>query len=213
MHSPFIVSLSVLNLATPALLAFQTAHFMQSILVNWDVCEDCFDGTNETQQKHDANVADTQPKRFCDCNHIVSAVSSVDGKHRIMSAAPLDKTHMSRHGKKLGGTKCVLRSVVVLSMDVLFLVAWHVCAEFTLRFWKPPTFHPDAALPSVNSDHHLCGFGSLVAFSFEEFLFCSFSIPFEPCFMCSFSCRKMRKHDSEHFPCFPAPEGGSMTQI
>jgi len=46
---------------------------------------------------------------------------------------------------------------------------------------------------------------SLVAFSFKEFLFSSFSLPFGPYFPCSFSCRKTRKHDSEHVPCFPAP--------
>jgi len=46
----------------------------------------------------------------------------------------------------------------------------------------------------------------LVAFSFKEFLFSSFFFPFGPYFLCSCSCRKMRKHDSEHFPCFPAPE-------
>jgi len=46
----------------------------------------------------------------------------------------------------------------------------------------------------------------LVAFSFKEFLFSSFSLPFGPYFLCSCSYRKMRKHDSEHFPCFPAPE-------
>jgi len=46
---------------------------------------------------------------------------------------------------------------------------------------------------------------ALVAFSFKEFLFSSFSLPFGPYFPYSFSCRKTRKHDSEHFPCFPAP--------
>jgi len=46
---------------------------------------------------------------------------------------------------------------------------------------------------------------ALVAFSFKEFLFSLFSLPFEPYFPCSCSCRKTRKHDSEHFPCFPAP--------
>jgi len=45
----------------------------------------------------------------------------------------------------------------------------------------------------------------LVAFSFKEFLFSLFSLPFGPCFPCYCSYRKMRKHDSEHFPCFPAP--------
>jgi len=47
---------------------------------------------------------------------------------------------------------------------------------------------------------------TLVAFSLKEFLFSLFSLPFGPYFLCSCSCRKTRKHDSEHFPCFPAPE-------
>jgi len=45
---------------------------------------------------------------------------------------------------------------------------------------------------------------TLVAFSFEEFLFSSFSLPFGPYFPCSCSYRKTRKHDSEHIPPIPA---------
>jgi len=33
----------------------------------------------------------------------------------------------------------------------------------------------------------------------------SFSLPFGPYFSCSCSCRKTRKHDSEHIPPIPAP--------
>jgi len=60
----------------------------------------------------------------------------------------------------------------------------------------------DLGHKKLNRNKHLF---VLVAFPFEEFLFSSFSLPFGPCFQRSCSCRKTRKHDSEHFPCFPAP--------
>jgi len=74
---------------------------------------------------------------------------------------------------------------------------------------KPPCFPRDIqrnTWPSLSPVWFACQQHTLVVFSFEEFLFSSFSLTFGPYFLCSCSCKKTRKHDSEHFPCFPAPE-------
>ena len=78
-----------------------------------------------------------------------------------------------------------------------------VCKVLSLEQWA----NPGCVATTKASWHPVtkCRQNGLVAFSFKEFLFSLFSLPFGPYFPCSCSCRKMRKHDSEHFPCFPAP--------
>jgi len=65
----------------------------------------------------------------------------------------------------------------------------------------------DRKMPAVKRAQRGSG---LVAFSFKEFLFSSFSLPCGSYFPCSCSCRKTRKHDSEHVPPIPAPAEAQM---